>query len=60
MQSEKIERASHPAYSPDLSPCDVWRFGFQKAKLKEQELSTPEAIIEGIAISRDNLTFEEL
>jgi hypothetical protein len=40
MQNERIRRAPHPAYPPDLSPCDFWFVGFLQEKLKEQELST--------------------
>jgi hypothetical protein len=39
-EHKKIERAPHSAYSPDISPCGFWLFGFLKEKLKEQELST--------------------
>jgi histone-lysine N-methyltransferase SETMAR len=60
MESEKIERAPHPAYSPDVSPCDFWLFGFMKEKLKEQKLSTPQKIIEAITVIWDAITFEEL
>jgi transposase len=40
LEHNKIERAPHPTYSPDISPCGFWLFGFLKEKLKEQELST--------------------
>jgi hypothetical protein len=36
LEHNKIERAPHPAYSPDISLCDFWLFGFLKEKLKEQ------------------------
>jgi hypothetical protein len=44
----KIERAHHGAYSLDISPCDLWRFGCLKEKLQEQELSTSNESIEPI------------
>jgi hypothetical protein len=27
-------RALHPVYSPDLSPCDFWFFGYAKKRMK--------------------------
>jgi hypothetical protein len=44
----KIERAPHPVYSPDTSPYDFCLFHFLKEKLKEQELSTSDEIIEAM------------
>jgi hypothetical protein len=35
LEHNKIEEATHPAYSPDISPCDFWSFGFLKEKFKE-------------------------
>jgi hypothetical protein len=60
LEHNKIERAPHPAYSPDISPCDFWLFGFLKESLKEQELSTSDEIIEVIAIIWNGIAFEEL
>jgi histone-lysine N-methyltransferase SETMAR len=31
---QRLGRTDHPPYSPDLSPCDFWLFGFLKEKLK--------------------------
>jgi hypothetical protein len=36
LEHNKTERAPYPAYSPGISPCDCWLFGFLKEKLKEQ------------------------
>jgi histone-lysine N-methyltransferase SETMAR len=44
----KIERAPHPVYSPDIRPCDFWLFGFLNEKLKEQKLSTSDELIEAV------------
>jgi hypothetical protein len=60
MQSERIRWAPYLADSPDLSPCDFWLFGFLKEKLKEQELSTPEQMIEAITVLWEVITFDEL
>jgi hypothetical protein len=43
-ERKKMIRLPHPAYSPDISPCDFWFFGFLKEKLKNIQLSTPEDI----------------
>jgi hypothetical protein len=60
LEHNKIERAPHPVYSPDISPCDFWMFGFLKEKLQEEELSTSDEIIEVIATIWNYVTFEEL
>jgi histone-lysine N-methyltransferase SETMAR len=38
------EVLEHPAYSPDLSPCDFFLFGKLKAKLRGQSFGTEDAI----------------
>jgi histone-lysine N-methyltransferase SETMAR len=32
----KIKRLAHPPYSPDLSPCDFWFFGWAKTALQNR------------------------
>jgi hypothetical protein len=60
LEYNKIERAPHPAYSPDISPCDFWLFGLPKETLKKQKLSTSDEIIEAITTIWNEVTFEEL
>jgi hypothetical protein len=48
LQFNKTEWAPHPAYFPDINPCDVWLLNFLKEKLQEQELSASDKIIEAI------------
>jgi hypothetical protein len=60
LEHNKIERAPHSAYSPDISPCDFWLFRFLKEKLEEQELSTSDEITEVIMTIWNNIIFEEL
>jgi histone-lysine N-methyltransferase SETMAR len=43
-----IARAPHPPNSPNLSPCDFWRFGFLKESMKGMELSAEDEILEAI------------
>jgi hypothetical protein len=59
LEHNKIERAPDRAYSLDINPCDFWLYGFLK-KLKEQELSTSDEIIEVITTIWNDVTFEEL
>jgi histone-lysine N-methyltransferase SETMAR len=60
LEHNKIERAPHPAYSPDIIPCGFWLFGFLKRKLKEHQLSTSDEIIEVIMTICNDITFKEL
>jgi hypothetical protein len=60
LEHNKIKKAPHPAYSPDISPCNIWLFGFLKEKLKEQELSTSNEIIEVIMTICNDITLKEL
>jgi histone-lysine N-methyltransferase SETMAR len=34
----------HPAYSPDLAPCDFWMFGYMKGKLAGKRFETGPAL----------------
>jgi hypothetical protein len=43
-----IARSLHPSYSPDLSVCDFWLFGFLKESMKGMRLSIEDQIIEAI------------
>jgi hypothetical protein len=48
LEHNRTEGTPRPAYPPHVSPCGFGLFGFLKANLKEQELSTSEEIIEAI------------
>lgn len=37
-----LKRMKHPPYSPDLSPCDFWLFGYLKEKLKGNHFTCQE------------------
>jgi hypothetical protein len=60
LEYNKIKRALHPDYSPDISPCDLWMFDFLKEKLREQEPLTSDEIIETMTTIWNDVTFEEL
>jgi hypothetical protein len=39
-----LKRMPHPAYSPDLSPCDFFLFGYLKEKLIDKQHTPPEEL----------------
>jgi hypothetical protein len=43
-----IERAPHPPYSPDISPCDFWLFGVLRPNMKDREFQSQQAILNAI------------
>jgi hypothetical protein len=55
-----IERASHPRYSPDINPCDLWLFGILKHNMKNRGLQNQQAILNATATIWDDLTFEDV
>jgi hypothetical protein len=55
-----LGRAEHPAYSPDLSPCDFWLFGFLKEKVKDRQLCGVPSLHQAITDLWDELTFEDV
>jgi hypothetical protein len=60
LEHNKTERSPHPAHFPNISLCNFWQFGFLKEKLKEQELSTSDEIIEAIVTICNDVTLKEL
>jgi hypothetical protein len=40
-----IDRLSDPAYSPDIAPCDFWRFRYLKMKLERMFFDAPAALL---------------
>ena len=41
----KLNLAENPPYSPDISPCDFWFFGYCKQNLKEEEIEDEDELI---------------
>jgi hypothetical protein len=41
---EKLKRMPHPAYSPNLSPCDVFLSAYLKGKSIDRQGMTPEQL----------------
>jgi transposase len=60
LEKRHIARASHPLYSPDLSPCGFWLFGILKQKMKERIFQIVEQILAAITESWNELTFEDI
>jgi hypothetical protein len=56
----RCARALHPAYSPDLSPCDFWLFDLMMHSLKYREIQGVQALINALTNIRDDLTFEDV
>jgi histone-lysine N-methyltransferase SETMAR len=44
LDDQNLKRMPHPAYSPDLSPCDFFLFGYLKDKLIDKQYTTPEEL----------------
>lgn len=60
LESNHMERIPHPPYSPDISPCDFWLFGYLKECLKEKLYDTEEELVNEIYIAWNSVTFETL
>jgi histone-lysine N-methyltransferase SETMAR len=56
----KLQRLDHPAYSPDLSPCDFWFFGRAKTAMQNHSVQNPDKLIEALTNLFDSITCEEL
>jgi hypothetical protein len=55
-----LERVPHPAYSPDLSPCDLRPFGILKQKITHRVFQKPEEILTSIRKIWNDVTLERL
>jgi hypothetical protein len=57
---QRLGRAEHRPYSPDLSPCEFWFFGFLKKRLRDRQLPEVQSLQQAITDLRDELTFEDV
>jgi histone-lysine N-methyltransferase SETMAR len=55
-----ITQAPHPPDSPDFSPCDFWVFGMLKEKMTGSLFASEKQILDAIARSWNELTFEDI
>jgi histone-lysine N-methyltransferase SETMAR len=60
LTAANIARAPHAPYSPNLSPCDLWIFGFVKESMKGMRLSAEDQIVEAITTIWRGVTFGTL
>jgi hypothetical protein len=44
LTEENLKRMPHPVYSPDLSPCDFFLFGYLKDRLVDKRYATPDEL----------------
>lgn len=56
----KVKTIPHPAYSPDISPCDFWLFGFLKKSLEDKEILDEIQLKIEILNAWEHVTFEQL
>jgi histone-lysine N-methyltransferase SETMAR len=59
MSSKGLGRAPHPAYSPDISPCDFWAFETIQGMIKDRQLQSSEEILRAIQEAWNHFTFED-
>jgi histone-lysine N-methyltransferase SETMAR len=57
---QRLGRAEHPPYSPDLSPCDFWLFEFLKEKLKDRQLPGVQSLHQVITYLWNEPTFDDV
>jgi hypothetical protein len=60
LAKRSIERAPHPPYSPDISPCDFWLFGMLKHNMKDREFQSQQTILSAVANMWNDLTFADV
>jgi hypothetical protein len=44
LEGENLRRIPHMPYSPDISPCDFFLFGYLKDRLIDRRYATPEEL----------------
>jgi hypothetical protein len=60
LAKRSIERAPHPPYSPDISPCDFWLFGMLQHKMRDREFQSEQAILSAVVKMWNDLTFADV
>jgi hypothetical protein len=59
-QRLKMTRLPEPAYSPDLSPCEFWFFGFAKQAIQDEVFDNTDQLMQRLHTIFDQVTFENL
>jgi hypothetical protein len=60
MHRMKIQKLIHPPYSPDLSPCGFWLFGWAKTAWRDQKFADVDGVVGAVTDLWDNVGFEEV
>jgi len=48
LKSAKLNRLKHPAYSPDLAPCDIGLIGTKKMDFRGKRFPTEDALLNAV------------
>jgi hypothetical protein len=60
IQRLKMTQLPQPAYSPNLSPCDFWFFGFAKQAIQDKVFDNADQLMQCLHSIFDQVTFEDL
>jgi hypothetical protein len=60
IQYLKMARLPRPAYSPDLSPCNFWFFGFAKQAIQHEVFDNADYLMQRLHSIFDQVTFDDL
>ena len=60
MKCNKMKRAPHPPYSPDIAPSDFYLFGYIKEKLKGCTFNSAEQLLNAIIQISEDISKETL
>jgi hypothetical protein len=60
IQRLKMTRLPQPTYSPDLSPCNIWFFGFAKQVIQDDIFDNADQLMQHLHSIFDQVTFEYL
>jgi hypothetical protein len=60
IQRLKMLRLPQPTYSPELSLCDFWFFGFAKQAIQDEVFDNADQLMKRLHSIFDQVTFEDL
>jgi hypothetical protein len=59
LEAQRVKLMGHPAYSPDLSPCDFWLFPKIKEQLRGKNFQDINELHAAVQEHMDNLGKED-
>jgi len=59
LDAQRVKLMGHPAYSPDLSPCDFWLFPKIKEQLRGKDFQDIDQLVDGVQEQIDHLEKED-